>query len=456
MYQLNTEQLAHALGYAHRGAAVQAQRVVFDSREVLPGDLFVAIKGARVNGADYIDAAFERGAVAFVAAADIERSKASQIVAGDGLEFIQKLARLMRARFNGPVIAVTGSQGKTSSKDLLTHILSRQHQIVVTHENQNNELGLPLTLTRLTESTEMLVVEMGMSDFGEIAFLAEIARPTHALVTNIGIVHAEILGSQAGIAKAKTELFPYVSQNGTIAVRESDKPLLAPYLPEALADMLWTAMDGAPGDGGYWVEDLQLSTEYSDFVFCGRGEPFAVRLNYAGRHQVENALLVIATALALGESSETIRTALAEATPLSSNRMEKIAHGQGFILNDSYNANPASVKATLAILAGYTDRPRWACIGNMYELGPYETEGHRAVGQRFAQLGLEKLICVGELTKDTAKAALAAGVAAESVVTVNNSQEALAYLQAHLPSDAVLLVKGSHSMDMAAIVSGLV
>ena len=157
MYQLNTEQLAHALGYAHRGAAVQAQRVVFDSREVLPGDLFVAIKGARVNGADYIDAAFERGAVAFVAAGDIERSKASQIVAGDGLEFIQKLARLMRARFNGPVIAVTGSQGKTSSKDLLTHILSRHHQIVVTHENQNNELGLPLTLTRLTESTEMLL-----------------------------------------------------------------------------------------------------------------------------------------------------------------------------------------------------------------------------------------------------------------------------------------------------------
>lgn len=455
MYQLDTDQLAHALGYPHKGEAKIPARVVFDSREVCPGDLFVAIQGDRVNGADYIPAALEKGAIGYVAGAQYDHPGAAHIIAEDGLAFMQALGRFMRIRFQGPVIAVTGSQGKTSCKDLLTHILRQDHQVVVTHENQNNELGLPMTLTRLTEETEVLIVEMGMSGFGEIAFLANIAWPTHALITNIGIVHAEILGSQAGIARAKSELFPYVPQNGTIAVRAADQDLLAPYLKETAASFLWTSLE-AKANTRYYARDLDLDTDYSRFRFCGPEGSFPVDLPYAGQHQVENALLVIATALALGEKPETIQKGLAGAVPLSSNRMAQVVSGQRLILNDSYNANPASVQATLKVLAGYKDRPRWACIGNMYELGPYEKTGHAAVGETFAVLALEKLICVGDLTRDTAQAAIAAGLPAEAVVTVQDSAEALAYLQAHLPADAVLLVKGSHSMHMDTIVGGLI
>lgn len=460
MYQKTIETIANALSltWSGKGDIIPAG-VQFDSRMVNPGDLFVAIQGNRVDGAKFVPQALEKGAVAVVAPAECRVPDAiAHIHCNDGILFIQELARWMRGFFDGPIVAITGSQGKTSTKDLLTQILMQEHDLVVTAENQNNELGLPLTLTRLTEDTSAVILEMGMNGFGEIDFLAELARPTHAIITNIGMVHAELLGSQAGIARAKTELLKYLPGNGTISLRDNDYEWLLPYLDECQAEFLWTG-DVCHVSEQYHAEaeDVLLSRESIQFVYKdNKTRSFSVTLSYAGRHFVENSLLVISMALSLGIQPKVIQEALASAHPLSKNRMEKIVEGDMLILNDSYNANPASMKATVEVLAGYAPRQTFACLGNMYELGQYEVTGHRAVGQAVAHEKISGLVTVGSLAKLIANAALDAGMPESHIWSVDNNEDAIKILKNNMLSDAVVLIKGSNSMNMSEIVNGLI
>lgn len=459
MYQWTTKTIAETLDIECRGPAdVIPERVVFDSREVMPGDLFVAIRGERVDGARFIGQAVQAGAVAVAAPAEAAVPEGTaHLVHSDGVGFIQGLGRAHRRLFQGPVIAITGSQGKTSTKDLLTHLMRADHEVVVTHENQNNELGLPLTMTRLEEGTEVLIVEMGMTGFGEIDFLAAMAEPTHAIITNIGEVHAEQLGDRAGIARAKTELMKYLPRNGTIAVREGDRSWLEPYLGECLATTFWTST-GTPSKWTPWAcatgivlgEDC-LSFTYSD----DKGRSFPLRLPYAGRHMVDNCLLAMAIATTLGVPSSTCIEALAKATPLSGHRMAKVEIAGRLFLDDSYNANPASMRATLAVLGAYRGRQRVACLGDMYELGIYEERGHRSVGQTAYEEDIDLLIVLGEKARLIGEAALEAGMAASQVHFVASTEEAAARLKEELEDGAVVLVKGSHSLRMAEIIEHL-
>ncbi len=460
MYQKSIETIANALSLTWSGKGdIIPTGVQFDSRMVKPGDLFVAIRGHRVDGAAFIPQALEKGAVAIVAPANCNASEAgAHIHCNDGTLFIQELARWMRRFFDGPIVAITGSQGKTSTKDLLTHILMQEHDLVVTAENQNNELGLPLTLTRLTEETSAVILEMGMSGFGEIEFLAELARPTHAIITNIGMVHAELLGSQAGIARAKTELLKYLPKNGTISVRDNDYKWILPYIDECDAEFLWTGdICRFPNQYHAEAEDVLLKQESVQFVYKDNKKCFfPVTLSYAGRHFIENSLLVISMALSLGVQPNVIQKALAAARPLSKNRMEKIIDGDMLILNDCYNANPASMQATLEVLAGYAPRQTFACLGNMYELGQYEVSGHHAVGEAVVREGINGLVTVGDLAKLIADAALDVGMPEAQVWSVDNNNDAIKILKEKMSSDAVVLVKGSNSMNMIDIVNGLI
>lgn len=459
MYQWSIKQIAETLHLNVRGdETIIPQRVIFDSREICPGDLFVAIQGERVNGADFVEQAIRAGAVAIAAPASCQTDAAiGHLLVDDGIGFIQALACAYRDCFKGPVIAITGSQGKTSTKDLLTHLLRAEHQVVVTQENQNNELGLPLTVTRINESTEMMILEMGMSGFGEIDFLAALAQPTHAIITNIGEVHAEQLGDQAGIARAKTELMKYLPKDGTIAIRERDRQWLEPYLGECLATTFWTST-GIPSKWTPWAcaTDIVLAEQSLRFTYCDdKGRQMPISLPYAGRHMVENCLLAMAIATTVGVPSSVCLEALAKATPLSGHRMALHDIGSWRFLDDSYNANPASMRATLAVLGAYRDRQRVACLGDMNELGIYEERGHRSVGQCAHEEGIDLLVVIGQKARLIGESALMAGMNPEQVFFALSNEEATTILKKKLKENAVVLLKGSHSMQMGEIMHHL-
>ncbi len=457
MYHIPIDQIAQELGCDYHGPqGVVIRRVVFDSREVEAGDLFVAIRGARVDGHRFVQQAIAAGACAVVVDEKHSFTDAAVgcLVAEDGQAFIQALGQWCRTHFTGPVIAITGSQGKTSTKDLLAQVCGRSHTVVVTKENQNNELGLPLTLTRLDENTQILIVEMGMTGFGEIDFLCQLACPTHAIITGIGLVHAEYLGSQQGIARAKTELFKYLPENGTVALRMKDKDLVAPYLEECAAQIVWCG-DASEG-GDVTSQNVVLNAESSQFVCQLPTDQFDVNLPFAGRHFVDNALLVTAVARAIDISVADIQNGLGSAVSLSSSRMEmhELAGGR-LLINDCYNANPDSMIATLDVLAGYQPRPTVACLGNMYELGQYEHEGHAKVGRHLAARGIDYLICLGTLAEEIGTSAIAAGMAYAKVFFVDTNKQVATILEEYAPEDAVILVKGSNSMKMADVYRSL-
>lgn len=453
MYHIPIDRIAQEMGHAYRGPqGIVVQRVVFDSREVEEGDLFVAIRGQRVDGHRFVETAIDKGAAAVVVDADhaFDDARTGCVIAEDGQTFIQELGKWCRARFQGPVIAITGSQGKTSTKDLLAQVCGQSHQVVVTKENQNNELGLPLTLTRLDEETEIVIVEMGMMGFGEIDFLCQLAHPTHAIITGIGLVHAEYLGSQQGIARAKTELFRYLPQDGVVALRERDRALVTPYLSECEARVIWC---GDEQEGAEVAsQNVVLHAEESCYDCQIDGTVFPVRLPFAGRHYVDNALLVTAVARAIDISLTDIQNGLGSAVSLSSSRMEMHPlSGNRLLINDCYNANPDSMKATLDVLAGYKPRPTFACLGNMYELGQYEQQGHAEVGTHLAARGIDCLICLGVLAEGIGASAIAAGMDPSHVFYVDTNKQIARILEEYTPADAVILIKGSNSMKMTEV-----
>ncbi|MEE0511450.1 MAG: UDP-N-acetylmuramoyl-tripeptide--D-alanyl-D-alanine ligase [Peptococcaceae bacterium] len=453
MYQVSIDQIAKEMGLVYQGPAGKFVRnVVFDSRQVGQDDLFVAIRGQRVDGHRFIEQAIEAGAA--VVAVDEAHAFSSEttgcIIVDDGQQFIQALGKWCRRQFHGPVIAITGSQGKTSTKDLLAQVCEQSHQVVVTKENQNNELGMPLTLTRLDEDTDILIVEMGMTGFGEIDFLCQIAQPTHAIITGIGLVHAEFLGSQQGIARAKTELFKYLPESGTVALRVKDRELVAPYLKECMANVVWCSDENEGGD--LVSSQVSLESESSNFDCQMNGVSFHVTLPFAGRHFIDNALLVTAVARAIDISVSDIQNGLGSAVSLSSSRMEMHPLSENrLLINDCYNANPDSMMATLDVLAGYKPRPTIACLGNMYELGQYEQEGHAKVGRHLAELGIDGLICLGSLAEIIGESAIAAGMPSSKVYYVDTNKQVACILEEHAPKDAVILVKGSNSMKMVDV-----
>ena len=453
MYQVPIEQIAKERGLRYQGPAGKIIRnVVFDSRQVGPDDLFVAIRGQRVDGHQFIKQVIDAGAsvVAVDAAHSFEDEKTGCLIVEDGQKFIQALGKWCRMQFHGPVIAITGSQGKTSTKDLLAQVCGQSHQVVVTKENQNNELGMPLTLTRLNENTEILIVEMGMTGFGEIDFLCQIAQPTHAIITGIGLVHAEYLGSQQGIARAKTELFKYLPQSGTVALRAKDRELISPYIHECAANIVWCSDE--TGDGDLISKNVSLEADHSSFDCQADATSFHVDLPFAGRHFVDNALLVTAIARAIDISVTDIQNGLGSAVSLSSSRMEMHPLlDNRLLINDCYNANPDSMMATLDVLAGYKPRPTIACLGNMYELGQYEYEGHAKVGRHLAELGIDGLICLGNLAEIIGENAIAAGLPSSRVYYVDTNKQVARILEEHAPKDAVILVKGSNSMKMVDV-----
>lgn len=470
------------------GVSGEVSSVTWDSREIEPGALYVALPGERVDGHDFVPAAFAAGArCAAVERVDEEMIAAARvfdaalIVVPDTVCALTDLAAAWRSRLGGLVVGLTGSTGKTTTKNLVRTVLERAGSVVATKANQNNELGVPRTLLAADVDTRFTVVEMGMRGAGQIAELCSFAQPAWGLVTNAGESHIELLGGREAIARAKTELYCALPSGGFAFVNIADERA---GLMRASARLLERGVEEVLFDGSLeadarrealsvrdralpavWARSVRLDgagCAHFMLVACGFEGSTGVSevpcsLALAGVHNVSNAVAAAAVGCAAGLDLKTIAEALAQSRP-EQGRQELLRTSDGaLVVNDAYNANPDSMRASLSTFASLdVSGARIAVLGDMGELGDFSEECHRRVGSFAAVCNLDLLVCVGELATLIAASAVEAGMPSACIVCCADAQEALDIVRSRLaPVDAVL-VKASHFMGFERIVKGLV
>ncbi len=448
---LTSADVARALGdglRARRAASPQFRRVIIDSRAAQEGDLFVALRGERVDGHDFVADAAERGASGAIVERPIPSAPPGFMLfeTADSLAALQRLASWARERLPVRVVGVTGSVGKTSCKELIATLLGGRCRVHKNEANQNNEIGLPLAILALDEADEVAVLEMGMYARGEIAQLCSIARPEIGVVTNIGPIHLERLGSIEAIAEAKGELIEALPEHG-VAVLNGDDERVAALARKSKGRVVlygtepWCQVRGSDlATHGLHGASFRLSYE---------GRSADVRTLLPGRHGMTNALAAAAVALLFDLTLDEIAAGLAKAQPY---RLSVLDGPNGSrLLDDTYNASPPSVLAALDLLAELPGR-RIAVLGDMLELGSAEEEGHRAVGIRAAAVA-DLLIAVGPRAAMIAEAARAGG---RAEVRHFAGKSALAPFLAGVlaPGDQVLF-KGSRGMALETVIAEL-
>jgi UDP-N-acetylmuramoyl-tripeptide--D-alanyl-D-alanine ligase len=424
-------------------------RVVTDSKQVRPGDLFVALKGERHDGHEFLSDALSLGARGLVVeTAPAKRPEGVAIyVVSDTLQALQEMAAGQRRRFDIRVIGVTGSVGKTTTKEIVASVLSHRFRVLKNEANYNNEIGLPLTLLKLTRRHERAVLEMGMYALGEIRRLCEIARPRAGVLTNVGPTHLERLGSIDAIAAAKTELVEALPAGG-YAVLNGDDPLVRAMAEKTRARVvLYGASEGCDVRGtGLESKGLR---GFSFDIARGRKKA-RVETRLPGRHLLHNFLAAAAVGLMEGMALEEVAEALSRARAPLRLRVYKGRNGST-ILDDTYNASPVSMLAALALLADVPGR-RIAILGDMKELGAQEEEGHRVVGREAAHAA-DEVHTVGELGRMIAEEARRAGHPA--VRTWASKEEAARSVAAGLGKGDVVLLKASRSLELETVLPEL-
>jgi UDP-N-acetylmuramoyl-tripeptide--D-alanyl-D-alanine ligase len=430
--RLRTTAVAAATGGTLLGPDVEIDGAAVDSRLLRGGELFVALKAAR-DGHDFVEAAFEAGAAACLISAETGREPA--VLVGDTFEALTALATAARDRIGGRVVGITGSVGKTSTKDLLAAALGRRFRVSASPKSFNNELGVPLTVLNTPDDAEALVVEMGARGIGHIAALCAVARPTVGVVTAVGLSHAEFFGSLDDVVQAKGELVESLPAHGT-AVLNADVELVAGMAGRTSARVLTFGL--AAGD--VRAEELTLDDDLrATFRLCTPWGDSGVRLEVRGRHQVANALAAAAAALASDATVEEVAVGLGDAR-LSPWRMQLEKSPSGaLILNDAYNANPLSSEAALRALAGLPAERRTAVLGIMAELGEIGPAEHARIGALARELGV-RLIAVD-----------APEYGGEQVASAEEARERLGQVGR---GDAVL-VKGSRAAGLETLADSL-
>jgi len=428
--------------------------ITTDSRHIDPGALFVALRGPQHDGHDFAIVALRRGAGAVMVDHLIDGvDTRCQVCVVDTLRALGDLAAWTRSQHPVRVVAVTGSNGKTTTKELIAAICAAAEfppphtGFLKTEGNYNNLIGLPLTLLGLRGDEAVAVLEMGMNRPGEIARLTEIARPDYAVVTNVGPAHLEgVGGTLAGVAAAKGELFAGISSAAVIAVNLDDewiRRIAAPFPGRKVT----FGRDGEVRASAV----VDLATNGVAFDLCIGGRTGKVRLHLIGAHNVMNALAAAAIGHAMGLSLDVIVRGLNGAAPLSQ-RMQIIRLTNGVtLINDAYNANPSSVEAALEALRRLSGRPV-VVLGDMWELGDESGRAHRTVGERAASLGVHQLFLLGAGAEATAAGARACGLAADAIHVCASHAEVAAAVMAQWQSGDCVLVKGSHGMRMDEVV----
>ena len=420
--------------------------VTSDSRTAAPGALFVAFKGERVDGHRFMADCLKQGAVACVSERDSESAAETPcIVVDSSLRAIGAIAAWHRSRFDIPVIGITGSVGKTTTKEMIAAVLSERFNTHRTEKNFNNELGVPWTLLRLEDQNQVSVVEMGISDFGEMRRLTQIVHPTVAVLTVIGEAHLEFLGDRPGVLRAKGEIVEGMKP-GDLVIVNGDDDLLAGFRPEDLRRVTY----GKNPDNDVWADRIESSVDSLRFTVRHADGAFEVEVPGYGAHLVYAALAATSVGLALGMTAAEIARGLTHYKTVG-NRARVIDTGRMHIISDCYNANPNSVRAAIDSMAGIPGR-RVCVLGDMLELGPSTGALHRGIGEYAAAGGIDLVIGCGTLAKHISEGAKARG--AESMYF--ETKEALIGKLPEIiqPGDSVL-VKASLRMAFDKIVEAL-
>jgi UDP-N-acetylmuramoyl-tripeptide--D-alanyl-D-alanine ligase len=413
--------------------------VEFDSRKVTPGGLFVAFPGEKVDGHDYAAAAVSAGAVAVLASRPVS---VPAVLVDDQLAAMAALARYVVDRLPElTIVGLTGSSGKTTTKDLIAQLLTRLGPTVATSGSFNNELGHPYTVLGADEKTRFLVLEMGARGAGHITHLCQVAPPRIGVVINVGVAHIGKFGSVDAIAAAKGELVEALPADG-VAVLNADDPRVRAMAGRTAARV---ELAGEAPDAAVRAVDVTLAAGRASYTLVTPDGQAPVRLGVAGRHQVGNTLLAAAVAHALGLPVAELGAALSELRVVSGRRMDVFDRADGVtVIDDSYNANPASMAAALHALVEFgAGRRRVAVLGYMAELGEYEREGHEEVGRLAAELGVDRLVVVGETAAPIHEGAAAVATWGGESVLVTDQGAAVAALRRELRPGDVVLVKGS-------------
>ncbi|HEY3341633.1 MAG TPA: UDP-N-acetylmuramoyl-tripeptide--D-alanyl-D-alanine ligase [Anaerolineae bacterium] len=461
-----------------RFADVQLREFTVDSRKVLRGDCFIALPGERVDGHEYVGHALGRGAQVVLVHQEINRADfqdvqwvdlrpAAQAAVADSLagltpdpcvirventlKALQRLAAFWRAKFeNLRVVGITGSVGKTTTKELTAQVLGQRFHVLKTQGNHNNEIGVPLALLQLTPEVERAVVEMGMYMRGEIALLAEIAKPIIGVITLIAPVHLERLGSIENIALAKAELIEALPSDGVAILNDDDERVRA----MAAVSKAQVLTYGLTPHADLWADEIEsFGLDGISFRVHQGEDSFPMRVPLLGRHSVHTALRATAVARVEGMTWEEILEGFLVPAPQLRLAVVDGPH-KSLVLDDTYNASLESTLAALNLLEDISGGPHVAVLGDMLELGESEMQAHREVGCRAGTVA-QSVICVGERAKWIAEEAVACGAARDHVWHVTDNAAALAILRDLLHERSIVLVKGSRGMNMEEIVAGL-
>ena len=446
METMQLRQIAAAVG-AECGEDRPITDVVTDTAQVTPGSLFVALKGERFDGHDFIPKAAEAGAAAVLSEKPLDAGIPVLEVPSTRKALVE-LARYYRGLFHTFVVGVTGSVGKTSTKDMICAVLQQKGKTLKTLGNLNNDIGLPKTLFRLDSSYKNAVIEMGMSHMGEIAVLTRAARPNVGVITNIGVSHIENLGSRENILRAKLEITEGMSSNAPLVLNADDK-LLAEVYNQVERDIIYYGIDSGAAD----VQACSIAEQDGSTVFNVRfyGKTVTAMIPVLGKHNVYNALAAFSVGLAAGMSPADIVMGLRGYEPTTMRQdIHHLDNGMTVIV-DCYNASPDSMKASLSVLGSLPAKRRVAVLGEMLELGDYSAEMHRQVGRYAVENHADALFCYGSHAAEMLEGAQAAGHL--YCRSFDTKEEMADYLKLWLkPGDAVLY-KGSRRLRLEEVVS---
>ena len=424
-----------------------------DTRRLKPGELFVSIKGDRFDGHNFILDAVSKGAGAVlvqdgcITNSGFDMQSVSFISVPDSIKALGDIARFHRSRFIMPLIGITGSNGKTTTKEMTAGILARKMNVLKNFGTENNQIGVPLTLMRLAPEHKVTVLEMGTNHLGEIGRLSEISRPTMAVITNIGPSHLEHLKDLETVLKAKSEILEYIDGKEAKLVINGDDEIL-----NKIKTGLKLVKFGLNKDFDFYAEKINLEPDGINFKLNGKWD---IEIGLVGRHNVYNALAAIAASWDFGVSIEDIKEALREFR-VPNMRMEVKRLGDIKIINDTYNSNPLSMKQAIDALKDMTTKGRKILVaGDMLELGTLSGRFHHLMGRQAAESGIDLIVAVGKLAEHIAKGAQEAGMSGKKIKLCNLTKEACGAVLQLIKKGDTVLVKGSRAMKMEQIVTEL-
>jgi len=460
MENMTLEKIARACGGTYIGKEEEKQRcaagVVLDSRQVEPGFCFIATKGERVDGHSFIGDVFQKGAACVICESVPENIEGNYIVVEDSFQALKDVAEYYRSTLSIPVIGITGSVGKTSTKEFIAAVLSRKYKVLKTEGNYNNEVGVPLTILRIRKEHQIAVLEMGINHFGEMRRLSKIVKPDTCVLTNIGECHLEFLKSREGVLRAKSEIFDYMDEYGTAYVNGDDDMLRRIERVKHRRPVTF----GMGSRNDYCAEQVRNNGLLGSKIVIRTGKgSFPATIHLPGEHMIRNALAATAVGEQYGLTTEEIREGIASVIPVEG-RSNIMTCGNLTLIDDCYNANPVSMRAALDLLGSVGGRTI-AILGDMGELGENTETYHKEIGAYAVNKKITWLICVGDLARFMyqggckAKAKTLNNTFAQYYGTVDKLLEIIHSFDLMSAKDVTILIKASHSMQFSRIVDAL-